>query len=259
MIRVSRLEVSSGEGKPILNSIELDIAEKTILGVYGPNGSGKSTLLKTLSGVIPATHWRGEIRVCNLPLGSMQTVQERVERILYLGSDFKSPFDLTVRDLFELAVQSSSRRYFPEISASDRERISSVVESLELVGFLSRSFRTLSDGEKQLMMFARALIQAPRILVLDESFSKMDLDRLQQVTRIIRAWSECGMTFVIASHDLNFLSEISDQLLFLKSGTIVAQGPAETVLVDSNLKLLFSRVHVQVVVSTESGKRKILY
>ena len=108
-------------------------------------------------------------------------------------------------------------------------------------------------------MFARALVQAPKVLILDETFSKLDLDRLISVTKIIHAWTACGMTFLISSHDLNFLSEISDQMVFLKKGRIIAGGPVESVLNESNLRELFTRVAPHVVTSPETGKRKILY
>jgi ABC-type cobalamin/Fe3+-siderophores transport system ATPase subunit len=82
---------------------------------------------------------------------------------------------------------------------------------------------------------------------------------LISVTKIIRAWTACGMTFLISSHDLNFLSEISDQLVFLKKGRIIAGGPVDSVLNESNLRDLFTRVAPHVVTSPETGKRKILY
>jgi iron complex transport system ATP-binding protein len=259
MISIRELSVQVPGGRTLLESIDLEVPAQSVLGVFGPNGSGKSTLLKSLSGHHLPDGLRGEVSIAGIPLTLFSTVKERTSRILYLGSDFRAPFDLRVSELFELGVQATSSSLWPEVSPSDRNRIANVVESLGILEFLPRSFQTLSDGEKQLMMFARALIQAPRVLVLDETFSKLDLDRLISVTKIIRAWTQCGMSFLIASHDLNFLSEISDQLLFLKKGKKVALGPVDSVIRPENLKALFDQAAPEVVFRPGSGKRKIVY
>ena len=259
MISIRDLSVQIPGGRTLLESIDFEVPANSVLGVFGPNGSGKSTLLKSLSGHHHPEGMRGEVRVTGIPLALFSTVRERSSRILYLGSEFRAPFDLRVSELFELGVQATSSALWPDLNTADRDRIANVVESLGIVEFLPRSYQTLSDGEKQLMMFARALIQAPRVLVLDETFSKLDLDRLISVTKIIRAWTECGMSFLIASHDLNFLSEISDQLLFLKKGKKVALGPIDSVLSPQNLKILFEQAAPEVVEQARTGKKKILY
>ncbi len=259
MIRVSRLEVKSPNGPSLLCPLDLELQERSVLGVFGPNGSGKSSLLKAIGGEPSAVFRSGEVIIEGVPMELLREPSERVKRVMYLGSDFRSPFQLTVRDLFDLGIESASGRLLPGLNAGERDRVSSVVESLDLLSFLPRTFQTLSDGEKQLVMFARALIQAPKVLILDETFSKLDLDRLIHVTRIIRAWTACGMTFLISSHDLNFLSEVSDQMVFLKKGNIIAGGPVDSVMNESNLRELFCQVAPHVVTSPESGRRKILY
>ncbi len=258
MIRASKLSVEYAGGATVLEPIDFTVEAETVLGVYGPNGSGKSTLLRALAGMNGSGRIQGEVRVAGAPLERGSSARERASRVIYLGSDFRAPFDLSVRDLFEMGVESCSNRLWPGITSKEREAILGVVEALQIQDFLGRSFQTLSDGEKQLMMFARGLMQAPKALVLDETFSKLDLDRLMLVAGILRAWAMSGMAFVIASHDLNFLSEVSDQLLFLKKGRAVAQGPAEEVLQDRNLKILFERAVPQVV-EAASGKKKIVY
>ncbi len=259
MIRVSGLMVNSAGGGLLLEARDLDLPARSVLGVYGPNGSGKSTLLKAVAGEPSEAIRKGEVVIDGIPLENLVDPAERIRRVLYLGSDFRTPFPLAVSDLFELGLESASGRFIPGVTSAEKERIANVVETLEIGSFLSRRFQTLSDGEKQLVMFARALIQAPRVLVLDETFSKLDLDHLISVTRIIRAWTGCGMTFMISSHDLNFLSEVSDHLVFLKKGRMICGGPVESVMNEGNLRELFTRAVPHVVTSPESGRRKILY
>jgi iron complex transport system ATP-binding protein len=251
MIQVRNLSITTSGDQGILNELSLRLAPGQVLGIYGPNGSGKSSALKAISGIRLGHEIKGEIQFEGVPLELLQNPKERVKRVLYLGSDFYSAFDLSVRELFELGLQAGG--------ISSRSPMSEVVEVLGIVNFLSRDFRTLSDGEKQFMMFARALIQAPKVLILDETFSKLDLDRLIQVTRIIRKWKARGMSFLITSHDLNFLSEISDELMFLKSGKVLAHGPVNEMLTPARLKDLYPDVSLQVVTSPETGRWKILY
>ncbi|NDG85673.1 MAG: ABC transporter ATP-binding protein [Proteobacteria bacterium] len=265
MIRARGVSVSIPGGRSILEPLDFELGESggqsagkgSVLGVFGPNGSGKSTLLRAISGHPGGGVVSGEVRIHGEPVGRRTPARERARRVIYLGSDFRAPFGLKVLDLFEIGVRADSTGWNPEVKPAELERIWNVVETLGIADFLPRIFQTLSDGERQLMMFARGLIQAPRALVLDETFSKLDLDRLIAVSGIIRGWVGCGMDFVIASHDLNFLSEVSDRLLLLKKGRKIAEGPVGEVISEENLAELFQRARPRIV--TESGRKKIVY
>ena len=250
MIAIRDFSAQAKNGKALVSHISFDLAQGQVLGVYGPNGAGKSTLLRGLSGVAQDRSVQGEVVLGKKSLTQLKNPLERVHQVLYLGSDFHAPFDLTVRELFEMGADTGLQGH---------GRISEVVESCKLGLFLERQFRSLSDGEKQLAMFARVLIQRPLIAVLDESFSKLDLDKLILVTRMMRQATAQGMTFVIAAHDLNFLSEVSDELLFLKNGVSLGFGPVMSVLNSAMLESLYPDVALQVVRSPETGKFKVLY
>jgi iron complex transport system ATP-binding protein len=245
--KVSRDSTSDLE---ILSPVSFEVASGQVLGVYGPNGSGKSTLLRAMSGVSLGRTLSGDVSIAQVQIDENLSVRERVSRVLYLGSDFRTPFELTVRDLFELGAEVMNRSH---------GEISSVVESLGISAFLNRHFNSLSDGEKQLMMFARVLIQKPQVLIFDESFSKLDLDRLVQVAKTLRAECANGLTAVIASHDLNFLTECADSLLFLKNGKKIAEGIPSESLNRVTLEMLYPDLALHVVVSPETGRFKILY
>ena len=250
MISVRDFSARVKSGKVLVSQISFDLAQGQVLGVYGPNGAGKSTLLRGISGVAQDRALQGEVILGQKLLSNLKNPVERVHQVLYLGSDFQAPFDLTVRELFQMGADTGLK---------NQGRISEVVESCKLENFLERQFRSLSDGEKQLVMFSRVLIQGPLIVVLDESFSKLDLDKLILVTRMIRQSTALGMTFVIAAHDLNFLSEVSDELLFLKNGLSLGFGPVMNILTASMLESLYPDVALQVVRSPETGKFKVLY
>jgi len=239
--------------KTLVSETSFDLPMGAILGVYGPNGSGKTSLLKSISGMsIEGRETSGEFWIENATALAEMTPLERVKQILYLGSDFSTPFDLTVRELLEMGARVGAE-------LPDRERIQRVVEALHLRDFLPRVINTLSDGEKQLVMFARGVIQKPKVLVLDESFSKLDLDHLLWIAKETRRFAKEGMTFLIASHDLNFLSEVADELLFMRKSIIIAKGLVNDLFTPATLAELYPNLALQVVRSPESGKLKILY
>ena len=250
MISIRHLNASVASGEEVLSGISFEQSRGQVLGVYGPNGSGKSTLLRAIAGVSTARTLSGDIFFDQVSIEAFQNPIDRVKQVLYLGSDFHAPFDLTVRELFEMGAEVAGRTH---------GEISEWVEAMNLISFLPRFFGTLSDGEKQWVMFARVLIQSPKVIVLDESFSKLDLDKLIGVAKFIRKKASTGTTFLIASHDLNFLSEASDELLFLKHGKRVGHGAVTEVLNSSHLEVLYPDVALQVVRSPETGRFKVLY
>lgn len=200
---------------------EISILPGTILGLYGPNGSGKTSLMKALAGVLPAEERGGFVFIGTDMTDLGHVGGDWVRQVLYLGSDFQTPFPIRVRDLFEMAAAVSKGGIHLELGSAERTRIAMVIEAMGLFDELNRNLHTLSDGQKQWIMFARGLIQRPRLLLLDETFSKLDLDRLHAITRLLRSNLTESMSLWVASHDLRLLHHISDSVLLLpQSGQI---------------------------------------
>lgn len=258
-LHLQNLSASTDRDALILETLNMILEHPGAIGVYGPNGSGKSTILRRLAGLNSSLNWQGEVILDGKLISPEMNPRERVQEILYLGSDFRSPFDLNVRDLFEMGALAKKQGAFVEVGHEERNKIAEVIERLKLASFLTRIFSSLSDGEKQLMMFARGLIHAPRLLILDETTSKLDLDKLVLVAKVIREWTTRGMKFFIASHDLNFLSEASDELMLLKQGKVLGMGPVENLLNVNHLEDLYPNLSLQVVRSPETGRLKVLY
>ncbi len=227
MIFLDDVPVSAGQ-RTLVSHVGFRVQEGVVLGVYGPNGAGKSTLLRAVAGVLP--HPRsGIIEIDGVMISPRLDPAERCRKVLRLGSDFQSSFGVRVSELFELATRSGGRG----------DLVPEVLDRLELRGFLARDFGSLSDGQKQWVMFGRALIQNPRVLVLDETFSKLDLDRLATAKDLIRQRVYAGGVVIVASHDLNRLARWSDRLLFLASGRKIAEGPVDEVFNSENLKKMY--------------------
>ncbi len=234
MIHLNGVTVST-QNRVLLSQIGFHAPQGTVLGVYGPNGAGKSTLLRAMAGVLDLGH-SGRIEIDGLEISPRIDPSERCRKILRLGSDFHSSFGVRVGELFELAARTRGRS----------EGVASVLERLGLTGWVSRDFGDLSDGQKQWVMFGRALIQDPKVLVLDETFSKLDLDRLAAAKVLIRERADTGGVVVIASHDLNRLATWSDRLLLLASGRTVAEGPVGEVFNGENLKKMYPESDLEI-------------
>lgn len=259
LMSARKFSVQSETGKMLVDTLSFDVQENSILGMYGPNGAGKSSFLKAASGSRLDLQVAGEFFIGAYSRFGEMRASERIKHVLYLSSDFHTPFQMTVRDLLELGAVAGSTALWVDLKSGDRSRIADVVESLGLQEWLTREFESLSDGEKQLVMFARCLIQRPAVLICDESFSKLDLDHLFLVSRIMKEWKARGMSFIVTAHDLNFLAEISDELLILKNARALAFGKPDEVLTLQTLEALFPKVPIQVVRSPETGSIRVLY
>jgi iron complex transport system ATP-binding protein len=244
MIRVSGLSVEVS-GRNLLSEVGFEVGTGAAIGVYGPNGAGKSTLLKVLAGTLSLEH-SGKVEIDGIEIAPSLDPAVRCKKVLRLGSDFHSSFGVRVFELFELASRVGA----------GKGPVREVSEELGLGELWSRDFRTLSDGEKQWVMFGRALVQDPRVLILDETFSKLDLDRLALAGRLIRKRGESGRVVVVASHDLNWIAASSDRLLFLASGRIIADGSVSDVFTECNLKKMYPSAGLRL---DPSGKPRIGY
>ena len=244
MIRVSGLSVEVS-GRNLLSEVGFEVGTGAAIGVYGPNGAGKSTLLKVLAGTLSLEH-SGKVEIDGIEIAPSLDPAVRCKKVLRLGSDFHSSFGVRVFELFELASRVGA----------GKGPVREVSEELGLGDFWLRDFRTLSDGEKQWVMFGRALVQDPRVLILDETFSKLDLDRLALAGRLIRKRGESGRVVVVASHDLNWIAASSDRLLFLASGRVIADGSVSDVFTEGNLKKMYPSAGLRL---DPSGQPRIGY
>jgi iron complex transport system ATP-binding protein len=178
---------------------------------------------------------------------------------LYLGSDFRTPFDLKVRDLLEMGLLVGHDGWWPDLATAELHAVVKMAEKFGIQSWLNRTFRTLSDGEKQWVMLARAILQKSKITIFDESFSKLDLDHLVTAIQILREYADKGGTLIICSHDLNFLSELSDELLVLKSGGVVKRGSPNEVLRADCLRELYPELDLVITQNEKTGRSKVIY
>ncbi len=234
---LSMQDVDFGYGGAFrLTGLSLDIEEGEVLGVVGPNSSGKTTVLRLLSKV-HAPH-RGEIRFRGKPLGGVGRLALARE-VAVVPQEEQLAFSISVEELALMGrFPRGAGRLFegPEDLVRAREAMA-LAGVLELAG---HAVDTLAGGERQRSLLARALAQEPRVLLLDEPTSHLDLWHQRHLLGLLRRLNrERGTTVVFVSHDLNFAAELADRLLLLSGGRVVRLGPPREVLDEAVLEAAY--------------------
>lgn len=210
----------------VLTGVGLAAQAGRVIGLIGPNGSGKTTLLRTLYGALEG---EGRIELDGEPLGRLHS-REISRRIAVVVQEQATDLPLQVSDMVLLG-RLPHRSTFARTTATD-ERIAA--DALDLVGathLAERDFVSLSGGEKQRVLIARALTQEASHLLLDEPTNHLDIRYQHEVLDLVRHLAQHHATaVVVVLHDLNLAARYCDDLVLLERGRVAAAGPADEVL-----------------------------
>ncbi len=229
---------------PVLNEVMLSIPRGTVTAIIGPNGSGKTTLLRTLARLLrPKT---GSVLLNGAAIARMSPGHV-ARQIATLPQSPGAVPGMTVQELVE---QGRYPHTGPLRMRSHRDH-TAVERALELTStgrFRHRLLDSLSGGERQRVWIALALAQEPRILLLDEPTTFLDINHQIQVLNLIQALNrEHGLTVVMALHDLNQASQRAERLVVLDRGRIVEEGPPAAVIREDMLASVFNvQAHISV-------------
>jgi iron complex transport system ATP-binding protein len=211
----------------VLHDITFNIEEGEILGIIGPNGSGKSTLIRTMSGLHAPTS--GQILLQSKPISSFSH-KDLARQITVLEQEGTPPLPFTVEQIVSMGRYPWLKR-FSDLGAHDHEVVESVLKSLNLWDKRSKKVNNLSGGQRQLVSLARAMAQEPRILILDEPTTYLDIGHQILVMEHVRKWHrEQRITILMVLHDLNIAGQYCDRLLLLDQGNLITWGQTENVL-----------------------------
>ncbi len=225
-----------GRSANALTDVDLTVAEGTHVALVGPNGAGKSTILRLLTGVLTpavgkatvlgrdARHWRR---------------RDMARHVAVVSQGGEAEVPISVRDL----VSMGRYPYLSAWSALGREdhaTVDACLESVDLAGLSNCDVRELSGGELQRARLARALVQQPRILLLDEPTAHLDLGHEARFMELVRQYTETqSVTVVAVTHHLNVSARFADQMVLLASGQVLRQGHPEEVLTPELLEAAF--------------------
>lgn len=227
MINVQNLSFSYCKAYQILNKIEFDAEEGQCVAILGNNGAGKSTMVKCLNRILMPQE--GAVVVNGRDVGSLNR-QAIAQEMAYVAQQNEGA-QFTVYD----AVLLGRKPYIKISPTEEDHRITrNIIDRMGLSDFSLRYIDELSGGELQKVMLARALAQQPKVLMLDEPTSNLDLKNQYEVMGIIRdIAAEDRICVVIVIHDLNLALRYCNRFLFIKNSHVYSLGGAETVNCDA--------------------------
>jgi iron complex transport system ATP-binding protein len=222
-LRVEGLSFAYG-ATPVLRGVSFEAPVGGVTALIGPNAAGKSTLFKCVSGLLAG---RGDVLLDGRALAGMS--RGEVNRtVAYLPQENPTAAVLTV---FEAVLLARQRAGAWRVADDDLARVGAALEELGIVDLALRYLNELSGGQKQLVSIAQALVRAPRVLLMDEPTSSLDLQRQLEVLGLVRRIAqERGVTVLVALHDLNLAARHADHVLVLDEGMLRAAGPTAGVL-----------------------------
>lgn len=248
MLTVENLQFSYGNGPDILKGVSFSLEDGQTMAILGNNGAGKSTMLKCFNRILPAKHGR----VCMDGQNLLQMPGREIAKRMAFVAQHVPGTQMTVHDVVMLGRRPYMRWGFTE---EDHRIVHEAMEQLGLTPLRGRFLSQLSGGERQKAILARALAQQPKILLLDEPTSSLDLQNQYQVLEIVRdICHNTGITAIVVIHDLNLALRFCDRFLLLKDGLVYRYGDAS--ILDRTAILDVYGVHAEPV--TVNGQRIIL-
>ncbi|MDD2585883.1 MAG: ABC transporter ATP-binding protein [Syntrophomonadaceae bacterium] len=231
------LGVTCGYGAShVLKDASLQVNNSDFVGIVGPNGSGKSTLLRTISRVLQPLH--GKVLLEEEDIYHMSSAKV-AKKMAVVTQEQGLDFPFLVRDVVMMGRIPHLNRFERE-GLKDQEVVARAMELTDISLLAERQVNELSGGEKQRVLIARALAQEPRILLLDEPTSYLDLNyQIEIMELLVRLRRDCGLTIVMVLHDLNLASRYCDYLLVVKDGKIHAGGTPYQVITANMIKEVY--------------------
>ena len=237
-------------GNPILRGVSLEVDHNDFVGIIGPNGSGKSTLLKCIYRVLKPQ--AGIVRLDGTDIREL-SYKKSAQTIAVLAQHNYYNFEFSVQDVV-LMGRSPHKRTMERDNAQDYAIVAQALETVGMADMAKRSFSTLSGGEQQRVILARALAQQTPCLILDEPTNHLDIKYQLQLLDIVKGLNR---TVISAIHDLNIAAMYCTWLVVMKDGKVITQGTPRQVLTPELIRQVYE---VEATVSTDAqGILRILY
>lgn len=224
------------DGVPLIKEIEVELKKGEILTLIGPNGAGKSTILKSIIGQLSLI--AGTVMVENARLSEMAE-RERAKRVSVVLTQRISPEFMTCREVVEQGRYPHTGR-LGILSQRDKKIVRETMELVHITDLAEKEFLTLSDGQRQRVMLAKAIAQEPEILVLDEPTSFLDIRyKLEFLSVLQEMAKKKSLTVIMSLHELDMAERISDKILCVKGEYIERFGTPETVFAPGYIRDLY--------------------
>lgn len=233
--------------KQIIKDISIKVKKGQFVGIIGPNGSGKSTLLKMIYRILEPSNgmiWIDDTRINDL------TYKETAQKLAVVAQKHDVNFNFTVLDMV-LFGRNPYKKFLENTNEQDYQISEKALKSVGLLSYKERNFNTLSGGEQQRVILARAIAQETDCLILDEPTNHLDIKHQLNILHLIKSLKKSSL---VALHDLNIAAQYSDYIYVLKNGEVVADGRPEDIItkefikdiyeVDAEVKKIYGRMIV---------------
>ena len=243
-----KMEIGNNQ---ILKGVSIDSKSREFIGIIGPNGSGKSTLLKCIYRTLKPNN--GCIMLGRQDISKM-SVKESAKKLAVVAQHNYYNFDFSVGEVVLMGRSPHKKSLEPD-NSEDYDIVNESLEKVGMLGFKNRSFSTLSGGEQQRVILARALAQQTPCLILDEPTNHLDIKYQLSLLNIVKS---LNLTIISAIHDLNIASMYCDRLFVMKNGRIVGMGTPQEVLTKEFIKEIYD-IDVEIVYDSkgENYKRQL--
>ncbi len=219
---------------PVLKDVCFELAQSEVLGIVGPNGAGKSTLIRCIDRILKPR--KGSILLDERDIKEMRGM-ELAKKLGYIPQSGHQSFPATV---FDVVLMGRRPHIGWRSNEKDNEKVLDVLQMLKIEYLAMRDINEISGGQQQKVFIARALVQEPDVLLLDEPTSNLDikhqLDVMDAIKKLVR---EKEISAIMAIHDLNLGSRYSDRIIMMNGGTIVSAGNPSSVLNAENIKQVY--------------------
>lgn len=220
---------------PVLRNISFAVSAGSVCCLLGANGCGKTTLMRTLLGVIPLIE--GQMLLDSKSVHQM-SARQRASAIAWVPQAQHGGFSFTVLEMVLMGF-TPYMTAFSIPGATQRDNAIRQLDDLGISHLSRRNWNTLSGGERQLVLIARALVQKPRLLLLDEPASSLDFGHQVRLLDTIHTLKRCGMTILMSTHHPLHARTVADSVVCVEPDGQVTQGPANIQLTPARLAALY--------------------
>lgn len=205
---------------PAVDGISFSIKPGEILGLLGPNGAGKTTTIQMLLGLVTPT--AGSIRMFGMDLATHR--EAILQQVNFSSTYISMPQSLTVEENLWVVARLYGLSDIPR-------RVDAIVKKLEMEAFRTKVTRKLSSGQMTRVTLAKAFLTEPKILFLDEPTASLDPDVAEKIRALLKEERRSsGLSILYTSHNMREMEEMSDRIIFLQCGKIVAEGTAQEIV-----------------------------
>lgn len=227
IISIRKLTLGYGgrkDYKKLFSEVSLEIPQGELISLLGRNGTGKSTLLRAIVGLIKPLS--GELFINGGSVAKL-SAEDRAKLLSFVSTDTVKVHGFSVWDVVALG-RSPYTNWIGRLTDEDRAKVSEALQAVHMETFAEKNIDTLSDGERQRVMIARALAQDTPVILLDEPTAFLDIPNKYEIAKLLKKLSlEMGKSIIYSTHDLNVAMKLSDKMIIIDNGEFLTGTPSE--------------------------------